>query len=341
MFFSYVQISNASREAASYGSVYPNDSATMTSRARQETNVQGQTGESTLAVAATCANPAGTTISCVDAAGGGGTGNTVTVNVTERFSFLTPLINSFFGGGLDIKSSSTAAVLGLAPNGGAAPPSGCAPPTSAAFTVTVATYDVALDASAAAPSTGACAISGYDWDMGDGLDPFPPIVGRTASYTYAGAQTYRITLTVSNPGGELSSTQFIAVGPRRDADTYANRDAYARADCDAGANPHWPRMHNASDIHVRVHWAGQWGKEARDDVLRRLQRPTGPGHLGPGSSGTGNQRNRPQNDSNAYGNSGTFTVTLTVTNGSCRSGSRGEPSGRLSVTRRRRRPGAR
>ncbi len=213
LFFSYVQVSNASREAASYGVVYPNDTATMTTRAMREANVQGQAGESTLVVAAVCANSAGTTIACVDAAGGGGAGNTVTVNVTEHFSFLTPLINTFFGGGLDIKAASTAAVLGLAPNGGSTPPSGCAPPTSAAFTVTVSTFDVTLDATAATPNSGACAIASYDWDMGDGLDPFPPSSAGQSGYTYAGAQIYAITLTVSNPGGTLVSTQFIPVGP--------------------------------------------------------------------------------------------------------------------------------
>src|SRR5712664_2367906 len=46
LFFSYVQIHNAAREAASYGSHAPTNTAGMTNVAAQETNSQSQVGES-------------------------------------------------------------------------------------------------------------------------------------------------------------------------------------------------------------------------------------------------------------------------------------------------------
>ena len=142
LFFSYVQVSNASREAASYGAVYPSDTATMTTYAQREANVQAQAGEHTLSLTTTCADSGGTAIACTAAAGGSGLGNSLTIKVTEQFTFLTPLISAFFGGHVDIASTSTTAVLGLAPNGGVTPPSGCGVPTSAAFIVTVSTLTV-------------------------------------------------------------------------------------------------------------------------------------------------------------------------------------------------------
>jgi PKD repeat protein len=238
LFFSYIEISNASREAAAYGAVYPTDSATMTAYARRETNSQGQGGESALAVATSCANSASVTIACTAAAGGSGTGNSVTVAVREQFSFLTPIIGAFFGGNLQISASSTAAVLGLVPNGGVTPPSDCAPPSLSSFTAVVTGLVVTLDASASKPDSGACAIAGYDWDMGDGLNPFPPVVNKQTSYTFATAGTYKIQLDVTNPGGTLTSYQFIPVGP--DPDPGADRRPHARphGHPDAGPNAH-------------------------------------------------------------------------------------------------------
>ena len=90
IFFSYVQINNASREGAAAGITAPQDTAAITAAARRETNAQGQTGEHPLIVTATCATSLGAPIACVDAQGGSGVGNTVTVKVDEAFSFMTP-----------------------------------------------------------------------------------------------------------------------------------------------------------------------------------------------------------------------------------------------------------
>ena len=212
LFFSYIQLSNASREGAAYGAVYPTDPATMTTYALQETNSQSQGGEHVPVVTAACANSAGATVACTAAAGGSGSGNSLTVSVSEQFSFVTPFMNAFFGNSFHITASSSTAVLGFVPNGGASTPSSCSPPTVASFTAVVSNLDVSLDASASKPDTGQCAIASYDWDMGDRLDPFPPVVGKTATYTYAGNMVVQVTLTVSNPGGQLVTTQWVTVG---------------------------------------------------------------------------------------------------------------------------------
>ncbi|MBI3748598.1 MAG: pilus assembly protein [Chloroflexi bacterium] len=215
LFFSYIQINNASREGAAAGIVAPQDTAAITAAAFRDTNVQGQGGENSIVVTATCADPAGTTIACTAAQGGSGTGNTVTVNVRESFSFLTPFIGGFFGGTLPMNASTTATVLGLAANGGSSPPSPCDPPTAASFVYSVSGLTVTVDASASRPDAGQCAIASYDWAMGDPAnpDPFPPIVGKTASYSYAAPGTYTIRLTVSNPGGQLDApAQTVTIG---------------------------------------------------------------------------------------------------------------------------------
>ena len=137
LFFSNVDMANASREAAAYAAGNPTDTATITAYASREANVQGQAGEGARTVTVTCQNSVPATILCSAAAGGTGVGNVVTVNVARPFTFLTPFINSFFGGSLQVNASSSAAVLGIAANGGATAPPELRAPTSAAFTVAV------------------------------------------------------------------------------------------------------------------------------------------------------------------------------------------------------------
>jgi Flp pilus assembly protein TadG len=209
LFFSWVQVSNAAREAAAYASANPTDTTGITAHALQETNGQRQAGEQTLSVRSSCADPGGTTIDCLNAAGGSGTGNQVTVSVSERFSFLTPLVNTFFADNLTMSSSSTAAVFVLHANGGSTQPGACDAPTLASFVTSSSGLTVTVDASASTPNSGVCAISGYNWDWGDGLDAYPPITGKQASYTYVGARTYPITLQVTNQAGTLSTVQTV------------------------------------------------------------------------------------------------------------------------------------
>lgn len=215
LFFTYVEVNNAAREGAAYGAGSPTDSTGIQDHAVQETNAQSQRGESPLTVTESCADPSGNSLACSNAAGGGGSGNTITVSVSERFTFLTPLINNLVGNNFQLSSSATAAVLELAAGGGGTP-GNCTTQPTASFTVSVSGLSVSVDASASTPTTGQCAISGYNWDMGDGADPFPPVIGlRPPSYTYAAAGTYTITLNVTNPANPdpgVSTSQTITVG---------------------------------------------------------------------------------------------------------------------------------
>ena len=151
MFFTYVQVSNAAREAANYGAVQPTDQAGMQARAVQEKNAQSQ-GEVALdPIVFVCKTPAGTPITCNAAAGAGGSSNIITVTVVQRFSFLTPLVTGFFGGPLRITSDASTAILVSAIGSGAGGPGGCTAPTNATFTVFASGLDVIVDPAGSMP----------------------------------------------------------------------------------------------------------------------------------------------------------------------------------------------
>jgi len=202
LFFSYVQVNNAAREGANYGQGAPSDVVGITARVDAETNVQGQAGEAASTVTASCATPAGTAIACSSATGGGGAGNTVTVKVHRPFSFLTPLMNNFFGGSFGMDATATAAVLGYAPGASATQPPGCSSP-SAAFTVIVTSgRGIFVDPTGSTPNSGVCNISGYNWDWGDGDTDVGTATGST--HTYGADGTYTVVLEVTNQAGSAS-----------------------------------------------------------------------------------------------------------------------------------------
>jgi PKD repeat protein len=209
LFFSYIQISNAAREGAAYAAQQPTDDVTIADYVDAETNSQRQAGEGALAVTVTCADTAGSTIACSDAPGGAGRGNTVTVAVNEGFSFLTPLVNNFFGGALPIRATATAAVLGTVPGAGGTPPGACSLPT-ADFTVIVTSgLSVFADPSASRPNSGVCNISGYNWKWGDGNIDVGQATGDPHTYTAPG--TYTIELEVTNQAGPATTTRQVTV----------------------------------------------------------------------------------------------------------------------------------
>ena len=59
LFFSYVQINNAAREAANYAASSPTDTGGHHRPRDREHNVQGQRGEGSLTVTTTCADALG------------------------------------------------------------------------------------------------------------------------------------------------------------------------------------------------------------------------------------------------------------------------------------------
>ena len=158
VFFTTIQLSNAVREAANYGATNPIDAQGMLARANRERNAQSQGGQQDTLVYPTnistsCAQPNGATLACTQSPGGAGAGNTLTVTLNAPFSFYTPFINGFFGGGLQLRSAATVAVLNSAAGPGSTPPSGCAAPTLAKFTVTTSNLTVTLDPAGSTPES--------------------------------------------------------------------------------------------------------------------------------------------------------------------------------------------
>lgn len=212
LFFSYIQISNAAREGAAYGSHAPTNLVTITSRALQETNAQAQRGESAITVTAKCNDSVGTALaSCSLATGGAaGAGNSITVNVNEPFTFMTPMITAVFSN-LQLNASATSVVTDYASSSGGTPPGPCSLPT-ASFVVTVTSgLTVFADPSASTPKTGTCNISGYNWKWDP--DPTNDTVGFATgdSHTYAAGGTYTITLQVTNQAGAATTTRTVTV----------------------------------------------------------------------------------------------------------------------------------
>jgi Flp pilus assembly protein TadG len=128
VFFSYVQVTNAAREAANYAAAHAVDyqSGTFTytqfhdgsiNAALQEANVQTQAGATApMAISSpTCFTPQPTMVSCADApetpTTASGTGAVVSVTVTQPFTFFMPIIGDFFGGTLNLSATATATVL--------------------------------------------------------------------------------------------------------------------------------------------------------------------------------------------------------------------------------------
>ncbi len=313
VFATYVDVNNAAREAAAYAAFNPTDGSGITAYATHEKNVQGQGGEGTLSVSTACHNPSGSVLDCAATPGGAGTGNTITVTASERFTFLTPFIGNLFGGGIDLQSSSTAAVLVLASSGGDT--WNCGTPPVPAFTVTAAGLTVTLDAATSNPHTGLCGISGYNWDMGDLPNPYWPAEGMYATYTYASAGTYTITLTATNLAGYATTTQTVTVDtatPGPTASPTPNPTAppaptipppqcntapsftYKFTGNGNGSRQHEMQFYGSytgQPAPATWHWAFGDGHTDQGPLLSTVTRP--------------------------YTNAGTFTVTLTVTNGSC------------------------
>jgi len=209
LFYTYIQINNAAREGANFGQGAPTDTVGMTARVEQEVNVQAQRGEGAVTVTASCANTVGASIACAAATGGAGPGNTVTVNVHQPFTFLTPLMNDFFGGSLGMDVSATATVLGYVPGAGATQPPGCSAPSASFSLIVTSGRTVFANPAGSLPNSGVCNISGYNWTWGDGETSVGTATGD--SHTYANDGTYTVVLEVTNQGGNASSSDSVTV----------------------------------------------------------------------------------------------------------------------------------
>ncbi|HEY8718930.1 TadE family protein, partial [Pengzhenrongella sp.] len=73
LFFSYIEITNAAREGASFGAHAPSNLVQIQATAAQETSTQSQGGEHAISVSTTCKDSGGATLaSCTLAEGGAG-----------------------------------------------------------------------------------------------------------------------------------------------------------------------------------------------------------------------------------------------------------------------------
>ena len=115
LLFTYIQMNNSAREAASYAAFNPTSTnAQLASAGATETNVQTQKGQGAMTATSSCTNSVGVALACSAATGGAGPGNRITVNMSETFTFFTPIIGSFWPGGLHVGASATAAVVDFA-----------------------------------------------------------------------------------------------------------------------------------------------------------------------------------------------------------------------------------
>jgi Flp pilus assembly protein TadG len=96
--FSWIEVQNASREATAYAISNPTDTAGIAVHARQETSVQKQTGEGALVITTTCNRSDTKAVVPCNALVVTGLGSTVTVSVSEPFTFFTPIISQLFSG---------------------------------------------------------------------------------------------------------------------------------------------------------------------------------------------------------------------------------------------------
>lgn len=308
MFFTWIEVVNAAREGAAYAAGNPTDNTGIATRVNQEANVQVQSGEGSIVITTTCRNTAGTAIACSTASGGNGTGNRVTVQVARTFGFLTPMVGSIFGNAFTLRGSATASVFGLLPNGGESPPGACNDPRVATFTVSAVGQTVYLDGSASAPNSGRCAIASYEWDMGDGANPFPPVVGKLATYTYANPGTYTITLVTRNPGGFETTTRSVTVPGTA---TASPTPAATAAPTAAPTTPPDPAC-----TMVALFTYEEQGNSGKYNFYGAYTGQPAPEiwywSFGDGDVGFGQAPSRSN-----YSGAGPYTVTLTITNGSC------------------------
>jgi PKD repeat protein len=311
LFFSYIQVTNAAREAAVYAAGNPTDSAGITAHGTQEVNAQGQGGEGSLTFAATCADQLGVQIGCGTAAAGSGGGNTITVAASEQFTFLTPIIGSLFGGSLNLSASASSAVLQLAASGGSAPAT-CQTLPVPSFTVAVSNLTVNLDASTSTPTGGQCAIASYDWDMGDGASLTVPVTGTTTSYTYGTGGHYTITLTVGNPAGTANAMQTLDIGVTPSPTPTPTPSPTATPTPSPTATPTAAPICNYVPS-ITANETGHSGKYTFTGAYTGQPAPTS-WRWDLGDATVSTLQNPPQHN---YSGSGPWTVTLTIQGGSC------------------------
>lgn len=315
VFFSYIQASNAAREAAAYGATNPTDTAGMTSNALQETNAQNQRGENPISLSTECRNTASNPIDCSAAAGGSGAGNTLVVTVTEEFTFFTPFINGFFDDNFNVAVSASTAVLGTAATpGGGGGAGNCSPPSLATFAVSWpdAAHPLAgyFDSSDSLPNSGICAISGYNWDFGDGTTDVGYAAG--VGHTFPAEGSYTVNLEVTNQAGSTFLSKVVVVGPTPTPSPTPTPTAGPTATPGPTPTP-TPTPVVCQKPTARFTYTSS-GKTYQFTDLSSVNSPTCPITTWFWEFGDGETVTNSINPVHTYGSANQHTVTLTVTN---------------------------
>lgn len=233
VFYSMITVTNAARAGAMEAAYYPDSFSSGSACSATNRVMCAATRES--ANSFITVTPADVTKLCSPScAKGASPANRVTVTVQGQFSLITPLLAPFIGGQtITLRSESTADIVYVPPPTGvpsAAPsasasaaPSASAGPSSSASVAPSSSPSVAPCptpiagfttfqqnknrpvefTSSSSPTSGACGISFYRWDFGDGQTGAG--ANSTISHDYAqkGA-TYAVTLTVTYPDGTVS-----------------------------------------------------------------------------------------------------------------------------------------
>jgi Flp pilus assembly protein TadG len=229
LFYAQITVTNAAREGAMVAALTPTSFAagaacdTATNAVTCAATREGQGGFVSVApadVAMAC------TPSCTKTYG-----TTITVTVTGHFQLLTPIMWVFTGGpNVTFDRSATTDVIvtpaaaGIPSSSPSSSPSGSAstdpsasasaspsasptcPPPFVGFTTTQSgKNNPVLFTSISTPTSGACAISYWRWDFGDGNTDAGAVGTTSHDYGNKGrGVTFNVTLTVTTPSGTFS-----------------------------------------------------------------------------------------------------------------------------------------
>ena len=238
VFYSLITVTNAARAGAMEAAYYPDSFSSGSACSATNRVMCAATRES--ANSFITVTPADVTKVCSPSCAKGATpANRVTVAVQGQFSLITPLLAPFIGGQtITLRSESTADIVYVPPPTGvpsAAPsasasaaPSASPGPSSSASVEPSASPSVAPCptpiagfttfqqnknrpvefTSTSSPTSGACAITFYRWEFGDGNTDAG--ASSTTSHVYpAQGTSYTATLTVTYPDGTVSVTKTV------------------------------------------------------------------------------------------------------------------------------------
>ena len=215
LFYSYVTLTNATRVAANFGATDPSSFTGTPNTTTYDAVVTREIGGLNCTIRPVNGhNPPIPTFP-----GGTNLGNMSVATMTCDFKLLTPLISNFFGGSIAISSSEqfpirTGAIANI---GGTTviPPPG-SPIADFTFSgVSGGTINGSGNVTGTDPVTvnvvdGSTNAQTWDWNWGDGSPH--EFVPNPLAHQYTGANTYTVTLIVTNTAGSSTRTRTVQVG---------------------------------------------------------------------------------------------------------------------------------